>query len=56
MAPRTVEEDGVVVAVVEEDTEIEVVNLFQKSHLLLHLSADFHRIRSKEILIQSSQT
>ena len=48
-----VEEDGVVVAVavVEEDIEIEDLNLFQKNLRLQHLSADFHQIRFKEILI-----
>ena len=49
-----VEEDGVVVvvaAVVVEDTEIEDLNLFPKNLRLQRLSADFHQIRFKEILI-----
>lgn len=50
-----VEEDGVVVvvavvALVVEDIEIEVLNLFQENLHLLRLSADFHQIRFKEIL------
>ena len=54
-----VEEDGVVVvvaAVVVEDTEIEDLNLFPKNLRLQRLSADFHQIRFKEILIRSSRT
>lgn len=52
-----VEEDGVVVvaAVVVEDIEIEDLNLFQENLRLQRLSADFHRIRFKEILTRSSK-
>ena len=48
-----VEEDGVVVvvAVVEEDIEIEDLNLFLKNLRLQRLSADFRQIRFKEILM-----
>ena len=55
MGLRTVEEDGVVVAVVAvaavEDIEIEDLNLFLKNPRLQRLSVDFHQIRFKEILI-----
>lgn len=55
MGLHMVEEDGVVVAAVvvveEEDTEIEDLNLFRKNLRSQRLSADFHQIRFKEILI-----
>lgn len=53
-----VEEDGVVVVaavVVEDIIEIEDLNLYQQNLRLQRLSADFHRIRFKEILTRSSK-